>query len=117
LRRRRECRVRRRFQEDNKFAEDTCQQKDNRSGLNEGSLKTELRTGYFSFSYSALVGQLGKSREFSRLAVASAERAEEKETAAGCEAGAALREALFGNGVEAKCFSRTRQCKAMVTAG
>jgi eukaryotic-like serine/threonine-protein kinase len=46
---------------------------------------------------AAYYGQLKKAREFSRRAVASAERAEKKETAAGCEAIAALREAFFGN--------------------
>jgi tetratricopeptide (TPR) repeat protein len=51
---------------------------------------------------AAYSGQLGKARELSRRAVASAERAEEKEVAAGYEAGAALREALFGNAVEAR---------------
>ena len=51
---------------------------------------------------AAYSGQLGKARELSRRAVASAERAEEKETAAGYEADAALREALFGNAAEAR---------------
>jgi serine/threonine protein kinase len=50
-------------------------------------------------SYS---GRLGKAREFSRQAVISAERAKEKETAAGYEADAALREALFGDAAEAR---------------
>ena len=45
----------------------------------------------------AYSGRLGKARELSRRAVASALHAEEKETAAGYEASAALREALFGN--------------------
>jgi tetratricopeptide (TPR) repeat protein len=51
---------------------------------------------------TAYAGRLGKAREFSRRAVASAERAEEKETAAGYEADAALREALFGNAADAR---------------
>jgi serine/threonine protein kinase/tetratricopeptide (TPR) repeat protein len=51
---------------------------------------------------AAYFGRLAKAREFSRRAVASAERAEEKETAAGYEAEAALREALFGNVVEGR---------------
>jgi Flp pilus assembly protein TadD len=51
---------------------------------------------------AAYAGRLGKAREFSRRAVASAERAEEKETAAGYEADAALREALFGNAADAR---------------
>jgi DNA-binding winged helix-turn-helix (wHTH) protein len=51
---------------------------------------------------AAYSGRLGKARDLSRRAVASAERAEEKETAALYEADAALREALFGNAAEAR---------------
>jgi tetratricopeptide (TPR) repeat protein/predicted Ser/Thr protein kinase len=51
---------------------------------------------------AAYSGRLEKARELSRQAVASAERAEEKETAAGYEADAAVREALFGNAAEAR---------------
>ena len=51
---------------------------------------------------AAYFGRLAEAREFSRRAVASAERAEEKETAAGYEAEAALREVLFGNAAEAR---------------
>jgi serine/threonine protein kinase/tetratricopeptide (TPR) repeat protein len=51
---------------------------------------------------AAYSGHLGKARAFARQAVVSAVRAEEKETAAGYEADAALREALFGNAAEAK---------------
>jgi serine/threonine protein kinase/tetratricopeptide (TPR) repeat protein len=51
---------------------------------------------------AAYYGRLGKARELSRQAVASAERAEEKEMAAGCEVEAALREAVFGNAAEAR---------------
>jgi tetratricopeptide (TPR) repeat protein len=47
-------------------------------------------------------GQVMKARDFTRRATASAERVEEKETAASYEAAAALREALFGNAAEAK---------------
>jgi tetratricopeptide (TPR) repeat protein len=42
------------------------------------------------------------AREFTRRAVASGEHAEVKETAAGYKAESALREALFGNAVEAR---------------
>ena len=49
---------------------------------------------------AAYFGKLGKARELSRRAVASAEEAEQKETSAGYEAGAALREALFGSVAE-----------------
>jgi serine/threonine protein kinase/Tfp pilus assembly protein PilF len=51
---------------------------------------------------TAYSGQLRKAREFSRKAVASALRADEKETASGYEADSALREALFGNPTEAR---------------
>jgi eukaryotic-like serine/threonine-protein kinase len=46
---------------------------------------------------AAYFGHLRKAREFSRQAADSAERAGEKETAAGYYAVSALREALFGN--------------------
>jgi tetratricopeptide (TPR) repeat protein len=51
---------------------------------------------------AAYFGRLGSAREFSRRAVTSAERAEERETAASYEDDAALREALFGNGTAAR---------------
>jgi eukaryotic-like serine/threonine-protein kinase len=51
---------------------------------------------------AAFYGQLAKARAFSRQAVASALKEGEKETAAGYEADAALREALFGNPAEAR---------------
>jgi tetratricopeptide (TPR) repeat protein len=51
---------------------------------------------------AAYYGQLRKALEFSRRAVASAEGAEKKETAAGYEANTALREAVFGNIVQAQ---------------
>jgi serine/threonine protein kinase/predicted Zn-dependent protease len=57
---------------------------------------------FFEADTAAYSGRLAKARELSRQAVASAERAEEKETAAGYEAEAALREAVFGNAVEAR---------------
>jgi len=50
----------------------------------------------------AYSGRLGQARELSHRAVASAQRAEEKETAAAYEADAALREALFGNETAAR---------------
>ncbi|MFI5056548.1 MAG: protein kinase [Candidatus Acidiferrales bacterium] len=57
---------------------------------------------YFEGQTAAYSGQLNKSREFSRRAVESAERAGEKESTAGVEAAAALAEALFGNKLEAQ---------------
>jgi eukaryotic-like serine/threonine-protein kinase len=51
---------------------------------------------------AAYSGHLQAARELSRRAVASAERAEEKEEAAAYEADAALREGLFGNNAEAR---------------
>jgi serine/threonine protein kinase/tetratricopeptide (TPR) repeat protein len=56
----------------------------------------------FEANTEAYVGQLGRAREFSRRAVAAAERAKEKQNAASYEVQAALREALFGNVVEAR---------------
>ena len=50
----------------------------------------------------AYAGRRGEAREFSRRAVASAERVEEKEVAASYEAEAALRESLFGSVAEAQ---------------
>jgi eukaryotic-like serine/threonine-protein kinase len=63
-------------------------------GVEDMLLNDEADTAAYS-------GKLGKSREFSRRAIASAERAEEKQVAAGFQAVAALREALFGNPAEA----------------
>ena len=50
---------------------------------------------------AAYSGRLRDARELSRRAVASAERAKEKEAAASYEANAGLREALFGHSAEA----------------
>jgi serine/threonine protein kinase/predicted Zn-dependent protease len=66
-----------------------------KSGVEDVLLALEADTAAYS-------GRLGEARDFSRRAVASAERAEEKETAASYEAAAALREALFGNAAEAR---------------
>jgi hypothetical protein len=51
---------------------------------------------------AAYGGRLGRAREFSRRAVASAERVEEKETAATYEGDSAVTEALVGNAAEAR---------------
>jgi tetratricopeptide (TPR) repeat protein len=51
---------------------------------------------------AAYFGRLERARMLSRQAVESASRADEKEAAAGFEADAALREALFGNGTAAR---------------
>lgn len=50
----------------------------------------------------AFSGHLGKARDFSRRAVESAQRADEKETAALWQMNGALREAEFGNGAQAR---------------
>ena len=63
-------------------------------GVEDVLLANEAATAAYS-------GRLGKARKFSRRAVASAEQAEEKETAASYEAAASLWEALFGNGTAA----------------
>jgi tetratricopeptide (TPR) repeat protein/predicted Ser/Thr protein kinase len=57
---------------------------------------------HFQADTAAYFGQLGKARELSRQAAASALRAGDKEVAAATEAGAALREAFFGNEGEAR---------------
>ncbi len=54
---------------------------------------------------AAYYGRLGEARNLSRLAAASAERAEQHELAAAYEADAALREALFGNAAETRKLS------------
>jgi serine/threonine protein kinase len=64
-------------------------------GVEDALLAGEADTAAYS-------GRLAKARGFSRQAMASAERAGEKETAAGYEADAAVREALFGNEGEAR---------------
>jgi eukaryotic-like serine/threonine-protein kinase len=51
---------------------------------------------------AAYFGRLKKAREFSRQAVASAERNGEREVAADYEAGAAMREAVLGNAADAR---------------
>jgi eukaryotic-like serine/threonine-protein kinase len=64
-------------------------------GVEDVLLSVEADTAAYS-------GQLGKARNFSRQAIASAELAGERETASSYEADAALREALFGNAAEAR---------------
>jgi serine/threonine protein kinase/predicted Zn-dependent protease len=66
-----------------------------KSGVEDVLLALEADTAAYS-------GRLREARVFSRRAEASAERAEEKETAASYQADAALREALFGNAAEAR---------------
>jgi len=72
-------------------------------GVEDVLLASEADTAAYS-------GRLEKAREFSRRAVSAAERAEEKEVAAGYEAGAALMEALLGNRAQA----RERAASALV---
>ena len=59
-------------------------------GLEDAMLYQESDT-------AAYAGQFSKARELTRRAAESAQRADEKETAAGYQAEAALREALVGN--------------------
>jgi DNA-binding winged helix-turn-helix (wHTH) protein/tetratricopeptide (TPR) repeat protein len=66
-----------------------------KSGIEDVLLGFEANT----FAYA---GRLAKARELSRRAVTAAEQANGKETAASHEASSALREALFGNGFEAR---------------
>src|SRR5271155_342985 len=51
---------------------------------------------------TAYSGRLAQARAFTQEAVASAQHVDDKEAAATCVAGAALREALFGNAAEAR---------------
>jgi eukaryotic-like serine/threonine-protein kinase len=60
---------------------------------------------YYLADTAAYSGQLGKARELSHQCIAAAQIAGRKERAAGCEGAEALREALFGNGAEAKKFA------------
>ena len=64
-------------------------------GVEDRFLATEGDTAAYS-------GRLREARELSRRAMDSAERAEEKETAATYAARSGLREALFGNAAEAR---------------
>jgi serine/threonine protein kinase/predicted Zn-dependent protease len=64
-------------------------------GIEDIFLANEALTAAYS-------GRLGKARELSRRAEASAQRVGEKEGAAGYVASAALIEALFGNAAEAR---------------
>jgi tetratricopeptide (TPR) repeat protein len=64
-------------------------------GVEDVALATAADTAAYS-------GSLRKARELSSQAAASAERADEKETAATYLAEAALREALFGNSAQAQ---------------
>lgn len=64
---------------------------------------------------AACAGQLMKARELTRRGVESAERASEKELAAGYEGEAALREALIGNGSLAR--QRAQAALALSDAG
>jgi len=57
---------------------------------------------YYQADTAAYRGQLSKARELSHQCISAAEIANRKERAAGCEGAEALREALFGNGAEAK---------------
>ncbi|MGA7919816.1 MAG: hypothetical protein WCA38_09085, partial [Candidatus Acidiferrales bacterium] len=56
---------------------------------------------------AAYAGQFSKARELTRRASESAQRADQKETAAGYEAEAAMREALVGNMSQAKQQAQT----------
>jgi eukaryotic-like serine/threonine-protein kinase len=61
----------------------------------------DIFLGYQS-STEAYFGHMGKAREFSRRAVDSAQRSDERETAAGYEIGAANTEADYGNSERAR---------------
>jgi DNA-binding winged helix-turn-helix (wHTH) protein/tetratricopeptide (TPR) repeat protein len=110
------------LQNDQKGMEQQLDFSAGRSGLEDELLWNEAAT-------AAYFGQIEKARRFYRQAVASAQRAEEIEAAAGYEADAALKEALFGNkaaaqqGVESACRLSTgpdvqyKAALALVLAG
>jgi serine/threonine protein kinase/Flp pilus assembly protein TadD len=66
-----------------------------KQGVEDTGLSMQSDTEAFS-------GRLGKARDFSRRAVESAQRADEKETAALWQMNGALREAEFGNAAQAR---------------
>ncbi|HEY0795010.1 MAG TPA: hypothetical protein VGD64_04445, partial [Acidisarcina sp.] len=70
-------------------------------GVEDGLLDYEAAT-------AAYTGHLAKARELTRQAIASARAADERETAAGYESEAALREALFGNLPQARDLLATQ---------
>jgi serine/threonine protein kinase/tetratricopeptide (TPR) repeat protein len=67
-----------------------------------GKPRPESLLLYFEGNTAAYCGQLDKSRDFFQQAVASSERAGERDRAAADEATAALYEALFGNSAQAR---------------
>jgi eukaryotic-like serine/threonine-protein kinase len=67
-----------------------------------GQPGVEDQSLYFQSCTQAYFGKLKEARELSRRAFDSAIRADQKETAAGYRADAAMREALFGNFSEAE---------------
>jgi len=67
-----------------------------------GRAGTETTFLYLEANSAAYAGQAAKARELSAQAVAAADRAEEKEIAAGWEAAEALWGAFFGNSSEAR---------------
>jgi eukaryotic-like serine/threonine-protein kinase len=78
-----------------------------KQGVEDELLGLEADTAAYS-------GRLGQAREFSRRAMDSAERAEERETAATYATLSGLREALFGNAEEAR---RRANLATLRTAG
>jgi TolA-binding protein len=82
--------------------EDDAEGREQQVAFAEGKPGMEDELLWNEAATAAYFGQLEKARTFHRQAVASAERAEEKEAAAGYEASAALTAALFGNEGEAR---------------
>jgi eukaryotic-like serine/threonine-protein kinase len=72
----------------------------------------ENRMLYLQASTAAYSGKLAAARELSRQAATSAGQAGEKEMEAGCEAAAALWEALYGNTQEARQHVATTLAKS-----
>jgi serine/threonine protein kinase len=70
--------------------------------VSAGQLGVENTLLAYEADSAAYYGQLRESEELTRRAIDSAERAEEKEISANYSATSGLREALFGNAVEAR---------------
>ncbi len=82
------------------FLGDNATEMNRQVAWGEGKPGVEDRLLAIEADIAAYSGRQAKARELSRLAVASAEQAEEKESAAGYETSAALREILLGDPAE-----------------
>jgi Flp pilus assembly protein TadD len=84
------------------FLNGNASQLEQQANWAKGNPGHESLLQYFEANSAAYSGELRKSRDLSKQADESAERAGEKDRAAGAESTAALTEALFGNEAEAR---------------